>query len=181
MPGERLTAEELMGLSNPGGRLELVEGELVDIPFAGGQEGAVAAAIGSLLARHVKESRLGAVFAPGTGFVLERNPDTVRAPDAAFVSKYRFPPEGIPSGYFEQAPDLAVEVTAPGESAGEVKNRAEEWLTAGTGQVWVLDPTTRTATVYRRDFAPRILSGDDPLHGDPLVAGFVCTVRDLFA
>ena len=180
MSGERLTAE-LMCLSNPGGMLELVKGELVKIPFAGGKEGAVAAAIGSLLARHVKEARLGAVFAPGTGFVLERNPDTVRAPDAAFVSKYRFPPEGIPTGYFEQAPDLAVEVTSPADSPGEVRNRAEEWLGAGTSQVWVLDPSVQTVTVHRRDHDPRPLSGDDLLHGDPLVAGFVCTVRDLFA
>ena len=181
MSDESLTAEELMCLSSPGGRVELVKGELVEAPFAGGKEGAVTATVGSLLARHVKESRLGAVFAPGTGFVLERNPDTVRAPDVAFVSKYRFPPEGIPTGYIEQAPDLAVEVISPAESPEEVGNRAEDWLTAGTSQVWVLGPSTQTVTVHRVSHDPRTLSGDDLLHGDPLVSGFVCTVRDLFA
>ena len=176
-----LTAEELIHLSNLGGRRELDKGQLVEMPFAGGIEGAVAATIGSLLARHVTQSRLGAVFAPGTGFVLERNPDTVRAPDAAFVSKHRFPPEGIPTGYLEQAPDLAVEVISPEDSPEAVKNRAEGWLKAGTSQVWVLDPSAKTVTVYRLDYSPRTLSGEDLLHGDPLVAGFVCTVEDLFA
>jgi hypothetical protein len=41
--------------------------------------------VGSLLMRHVEDGDFGLVFASATGFKLTSHPDTVRAPDVAFV------------------------------------------------------------------------------------------------
>jgi Uma2 family endonuclease len=88
-----LTAEELFRLSTTGWRYELVKGELFEMPPAGGRHGNVAIQIAGMLNAYVKVNQLGPVFAAETGFILRRNPDTVRAPDASFVAKERLPPE----------------------------------------------------------------------------------------
>jgi len=75
------------------------------------------------LAQHVEENGLGAVFAAETGFLLEGNPDTVRAPDVAFVRRDRVEEVGETAGFFPGPPDLAVEVVSPGDA----------WLAAARG------------------------------------------------
>ena len=105
-----LTAEELLRLSTTGRRYELVKGELWEMPPAGGRHGSVAMRIGIILGSYVRENELGEVFAAETGFILRRDPDTVRAPDAAFVARERLPAGELPAGYLEMVPDLAVEV-----------------------------------------------------------------------
>src|SRR5918999_4421837 len=143
-----LTAEELFRLSSTGRRYELVKGELFEMPPAGGRHGSVAMRLGILLCGHVRASQLGEVFAAETGFILRRSPDTVRALDASFVSKERLPAGELPVGFLETAPDLAVEVVSPGDSAREVREKVEDWLRAGTRLVWTI-PATRSVIVYR--------------------------------
>ena len=96
-----LTAEKLLCLSTSGAerRYELVKGNLYEMPFGGGRHGSIAMTVGSLLANYIRATRLGYVFAAGTGFILRRNPDTVRAPDASFVAKDRLLPGELPTGY----------------------------------------------------------------------------------
>ena len=112
-----------MRLSSTGRRYELVEGELYETAPAGGRHGKVAIRIGILLGAYILENRLGEAFAAETGFILRRDPDTVRAPDFALVSIDRLPPEGPPVGFVEMAPDLAVEV-----------GFARRWAWRGPGQ-----------------------------------------------
>ncbi len=144
-----LTADELLRLSTAGDRrYELVKGELYEMPPAGASHGDIAMEIGSRLRVYVKANQLGRVFAAETGFVLRLDPDTVRAPDASFVAEDRLPPGDLPTGFLEFAPDLAVEVVSPGDRPGEVREKVEDWLRAGTRLVWVVHPST---TVYRED------------------------------
>lgn len=96
----------------------------------------------------VKNHDLGYVFAAGTGFLIERDPDTVRAPDLSFVRKSRV--TGTPltiAGFFPGPPDIAVEVLSPGDSASEVQEKTEQWLRASCCEVWLIDPRRKTATV----------------------------------
>ena len=123
---------------------------------------------------------MGVVFGAETGFWTERNPDTVRAPDAAFVSNERLPAEGLPRGYFQGAPDLAVEVVSPGDSAAEVRGKAEEWLQAGARLVWLVYPESRAVTVFRSREDVRTLASTDELTGEPVLPGFRCRVEELF-
>jgi len=162
-------------------RRELVCGELRVMVPPGAEHGLVAAAVGGLLFAHVRQTGSGVTFAAETGFVLARDPDTVRAPDAAFVSKERVEAVGRTAKYWPGAPDFAVEVVSPDDSFHEVQDKALEWLTAGTVAVLVLDPPKRTATVYRAHGDAHVYRADDTLDLSDAVPGFHVAVAELFA
>lgn len=175
-----MTAEELLLLPSGEHRYELVKGELHTITPAGYEHGDVASEIGMLLREHVKRRQRDRVFGAETGFLIERDPDTVRAPDAAFVRQERIEEEGIPRGYFPGAPDLAVEVISPSETAQQADDKARAWLAAGTRLVWNIRPLTRSVEVYRPNAEVEVLSAADDLSGEEVVPGFTCRDRGLF-
>src|SRR5215471_8550617 len=141
-------AEDLLKLPDDGFHYELVKGELTRMPPAGNLHGKRAMSLGWRLAQHVESNDLGIVYAAETGFLLATDPDTVRAPDIAFVGKKRIQEVGEFEGYWPGAPDLAVEVVSPGDTYTEVEEKAMEWLEAGSQIVLALDPRKRTITVY---------------------------------
>ncbi len=176
-----LTAEELLRLSTTGRRYELVKGVLFEMPPAGGRHGSVAMRIGIVLGSYVRANEMGEVFAAETGFVLRRDPDTVRAPDASFIARDRLPEGELPIGYLEIIPDLAVEVVSPSDTPREVRDKVGDWLRAGTRLVWVIYPATRSVTVYRSINDFQTLSEGDELTGGEVVPGFTGSIRELFA
>ena len=176
-----LTADDLAKQPNDDSRYELVKGILRKMPPAGFEHGICAAEIGSRLNVYVKTHRLGFVCGAETGFKIAQNPDTVRAPDAAFVRQASIERQGIVKGYWEGAPDLAVEVISPGDTYAEVAEKVEEWLTAGCSMVWVINPRRETVEVYRSNEDFTVLRGADTLDGGNVVQGFRCQVQDIFA
>ena len=174
------TAEELERLAHNGRRLELVKGRVYEMAPAGGRHGGASMNVGTDLNVHVRAHRLGRVFAAETGFIIGRDPDTVRAPDAAFVSESRLGIDETPDGFVEVVPDLVVEVVSPGDTRREVSEKMEDWFQAGVRLAWVLYPATRTATTYRSLEDVIQLSEDDSLNGEEVVPGFSCRVGDLF-
>lgn len=173
-----MTAEDLLRLDTDQG-CELVEGELRMMTPAGFRHGAIAMRLGRRLADHAEPMGLGTVTGEQTGFLLARNPDTVRVPDVGFVGADRL--ESEPEGYFEGAPDLVAEVVSPDDRAGDVHAKARMWLQAGAKIVWVVWPETCTVTVYRTGQDPRTLREEDVLDGEGVLPGFACGVRDIFA
>ncbi len=172
------TAEQLLRATEIG-RSELVAGELRTLIPAGGQHGRIAFDIGHELGQHVKPRKLGMLFAAETGFLLSRDPDTVRAPDVAFVSADRPPlPE---RGYYPGAPDVVVEVLSPDDRPGYVRDRIEMWLAAGATLVWEVDPAERTVTVHQRGRGARTLTEADTLSGGPVLPDFELPLRNVFA
>jgi len=175
-----VTADQLWHTPNDGLRRELVRGEVLVIPPSDAERGAVVAEIGWLLGRHTRPRNLGQMFAAGTGFVLARNPDTVRAPDVAFVRKQLIDAEGIPATFFSGPPDLAVEVLSPSDRVGEVEAKVADWLAHGTLVVWVVNPRQSTVAVHRPGEAPQLLAAHDDLTDADLLAGFKVRVGDFF-
>ena len=175
-----LTADDLAKQPENGTRYELVKGVLQKMPPAGFEHGICAAEIGSRLNVHVKTHKLGYVCGAETGFRIAQNPDTVRAPDAAFVCQASIERQGIVRGYWEGAPDLVVEVISPGDTYAEVAEKVEEWLTAGCRMVWVINPRRETVEIYRPNVDFAILRGTDTLDGGDVVEGFQCQVQDIF-
>lgn len=179
-----VTADELSALSArlsaEGKRTELVRGDLIVMAPAGGRHGQVAHTFALFIGMHVRDRDLGRVFAAETGFVLRRNPDTVRAPDVALVAAERLGTAETPAGFLDLAPDLAVEVVSPGDSAAAVRAKVRDWLEAGTQLVWVAYPETRSVAVHRRGCPDEVLHEADVLRGDPVLEGFTVRVRDLF-
>lgn len=179
---KRMTAEELAAWSGRAGRSELVKGEYIEMAPASGDRGIVAGRalikIGVFVERH---PHLGKVFAAETGFVLARNPDTVRGPDAAFLSFPRANLPGDKAGFIEGPPDLAVEVVSPNDTEREVAAKVADYLAAGTPLVWVVRPKSRTVTVHRGDGADALVLGEgDVLDGGEVLPGFTVEVGRLF-
>ena len=177
---ELFTAEELEHLPSNGKRLELVKGKVYEMAPAGGRHGYTAMNTGIVLGAYVKLNGLGRTFATETGFILQRSPDTVRAPDVAFIAQSRLPVDDIPDSFLEIIPDLVVEVISPGDSRREVEEKMADWLRSGVRLAWAIYPATRSATVYRPNGAAYQLSELDSLNGEDVVPGFSCRVGDLF-
>ena len=177
---ELFTAEDFWRLASNGHRMELVKGKVYEMAPAGGRHGFVAVRITAPLSAHVWRHDLGYVFAAETGFIIRRNPDSVRGPDVAFISRPRLRPDEIPVSFIEMAPDLVVEVVSPGDSRREVREKVEDWLRAGVRLVWVLNPASRSALAYQSMDDVSTLGEDDFLDGGDVVPGFSCRVGDLF-
>jgi Uma2 family endonuclease len=174
------TAEDLLRFREPGKTAELVRGVLIvrEPPSTG--HGARSNQLAYRLTEFVERHGLGRVFAQDTGFKIARDPDTVRAPDVAFVARERL--ARIPEeGYAEFAPDWVAEILSPGDRPGEVLEKVGQWLDAGVRLVWVLDPVRWQARVYRADGTESIVGPEEQLDGENVIPGFRCPLRDILS
>src|SRR6266851_3686598 len=159
------TADDLLQMPDDGFRYELVRGELRKMSPAGQRHGRIAIRVSTSLDNHVTTNKLGAVYAAETGFLISSDPDTVRAPDVAFVSQKRIEEVGDVEGYWPGAPDLVVEVISPGDTYTEVEEKVLEWLDAGARMVVVVNPRKRAVTVYRSLTDIVVLTENETLDG----------------
>lgn len=178
---QQVSADELLYMPDDGFRYELVHGELRRMNPAENVHGRVAMSFAWRLARYVEENRIGTVYAAETGFKLATDPDTVRAPDVAFVSRARIEAVGEIADFWPEAPDLAVEVVSPGDTYAEVEEKVFDWLDAGTKMVVVVNPRQRSATVYKSPSDITVFAEADVLDGGDVVPGFELVVREIFA
>jgi Uma2 family endonuclease len=173
------TAEELFRMPSDNYRYELVKGELRKMTPAGTRHGSIITRLLSALVQHV-DSRWARSLGPDTGFKIAESPDTVRAPDIAFVSKERIPAGELTEKFWPGAPDLAVEVISPTDTLYELDEKIEEYMTSGVTLVWVVNPKKRTVTVYRPGASPEVLGERDHLHGSPVLSAFQYPIAKLF-
>ncbi len=178
---QMVTADQFYAMPEiPGKQLELVRGELIEVPTPGAIHNVIADVIRHLLRVFVTERRLGIVFGDNMGYVLHRRPDTVRIPDVSFVASENVPETGIPEGSWLIPPDLAIEVVFPHDHANDVYDKAREYVESGVRIVWVLWPKRRAVSVHTRDEKTAELGPDDTLDGGDVLPGFSVRVRELF-
>jgi Uma2 family endonuclease len=176
-----VTADELLALpTGMGKRYELVLGELRVMSPTGWRHGNVVSNLHGKLIVFVEKHDLGMMFGAETGFRLARDPDTVRAPDIAFIAKQNLPAEMPREVFWPGAPDLAVEVLSPDDRTGEVDEKIEAWIAAGTIAVWIVDPKLRTVTIYQSENIVDVRAVGQTLDGGKVVPGFSCPVAELF-
>jgi Uma2 family endonuclease len=180
------TADDLWELShlpeNSDKRLELVEGEIREMSPSGGAHGGVVSKADRFIGDYVERNQLGYVTGAETGYTLHKNPrgrDTVRAPDVGFVRAERLP-DGLPNGYIPFAPDLAVEVVSPNDTAQDIHDKVQDYLRYGTLLVWVLYPKTRTAMAHTGEGAIT-LRANEVLDGGDVLPGFSVKLSEIFA
>ncbi len=160
-------------------RDELVRGRLVREPRPGARHGELAVEFAVALREFVRPRGLGWVTVD-SGFILSRNPPTVRGPDVAFVSSERIPGAGLPSGFVHGAPDIAIEILSPSNGRAGIRAEVTDYLEAGTRLVWVVEPATRTVMAYQRDGSAHLLREAEELSGGEALPGFRCSVGRLF-
>lgn len=175
-----ITADELLQMPDRGMRRELIHGELREMTPSGFEHGCISANFAEPLCAFVRAQNLGVVLVADPGFVLTRGPDTVRAPDVAFVSRERAASLLKPTSFFPGPPDLAVEVISPSDSYSEVEEKVEAWLDAGCRMVVVVNPRNRTLKVYRTRTKIAVLTADDSFDGSDVVPGFRLPVGQIF-
>ena len=173
-----ITADELLAIPRDGRRYELLRGVLVEKMPTGDPHRITVSRIDYALTDYAEKNDYGSAGAGEPGYLLDRDPDTVRAPDVVWIAPGRIP--AGTQGYPELSPDLAVEVKSPGNSYPELAAKAAMWLSYGSRQVWVADPERATITVYRPYQEPLTLTEDDILEGGDLLPGFAVPVWRLF-
>ena len=175
-----MTAEELLKMPKDGYRYELVRGVLRKMAPVGHIGGYYELLMGTELFTFVSANKFGRAYSSNTGFLLERDPDYVLAPDAAFVRQERVDAVGEERGYFPGAPDLVVEVISPSDRYADVDDKVKEWLNAGVLMVVVVNPRDCTVQVHTPDTVVTLTEADT-LDGGDVVPGWRLPVADIFA
>jgi Uma2 family endonuclease len=160
-------------------RDELVRGEVRPMTPPGFRHAVVAQRLAEIVGPWVRDHGLGIYLGSEAGFWIERDPDTVRAPDGAFLTAERAALIGCPSGYVEGPPDLAVEVLSPNDRPTDVRAKARQWVVVGAAIAIVLDPEKRTASVFTAAGVVDIGTGDE-LRFDPVIPGLRIALARLF-
>ena len=169
-----------MRVPDDGLRHELEAGVLVVEPPRFPRQAQIQAEIASILHGFVERHRLGVVLIE-TGYILSRDPDTLRGPDVSFVRRERFDPEEAGHSYIRGGPDLAVEILPPSNRPGEMRGKVADYLAAGSRLVWVIDPAREMVTIYRTLLAPRRVGRDGTLDGEDVLPGLSISVAELLA
>ena len=177
--GGLLTANDLLTLETAGKSTELVRGRLIVREPPSTYHGRLQSALNVLVGSYVRTHAVGAVFGQDTGFKIASDPDTVRAPDLAFVDRARVA-QIARRGYAALAPDLVAEILSPDDRPGEVLTKVGEWLEAGVRLVWVIDPDRRVASVFRADGSVMTVASDDDVEGESVLPGFSFRLSELF-
>lgn len=178
-PPRLVTAEELLR-DYADQHCELIEGVVVFMSPTYSQHGDISNEIAYLLNVAVRKGDLGKLLIGESGFVVSHDPDTVRVADMAFIRKDRVRSIGLGKAFFPEAPDLAVEVVSPSDTAPRVHQKARMWVEAGCRAVWLVWPDDRSVTVYRSLDEVKILTGDAVLDGTEVVPGFSHPLSDFF-
>ena len=180
-----ITADELLTMptyvNGSDRRYELIRGELKVMSPGKPLHGIVCARIAAALTNFVEAKKPGMAFGAETGFVVERDPDTVLGVDASFVSRERLAAVEDWDKFFPFAPDLAVEVLSPSNTAKEINEKVAFYFAAGSRAVWVINPKRRTAVVYTSPSEVRTLNEQDTLDGGDVLPGFQLELSELFA
>lgn len=180
-PGRPWTVADLLARADDEHHYELVRGDLMMMSPASPVQGRYAERLSRALGQYVEDHDLGEVYTAEPGFVLQPEPEVIiRAPDVAFVAKARIPPPDQQAGFWPLAPDLAVEVISPSETAEAVQTKVTDYLAAGTRLVWLVYPTSRVVLVYQSPTHIRQLGIDDTLEGGDVLPGFHYPLRRLF-
>jgi Uma2 family endonuclease len=175
------TAEEFESICEQFGPCELVRGEVVTLSPGGYQHSQISANVAILLGTWARKTKLGRVLANEAGLIVEKDPDTVRGADVAYVSYQRIPQDTGPEGFSTIPPELIVEVVGRGQGWREMVERAGEYLRMGVDRVWIIDPKTRKLHVFRPDGEPAILAEDQTISDEKILPGFSSAVSEFYA
>ncbi len=159
---------------------ELIRGVFCETMSANAKHGQVAMSLGGFIFAFVRPRRLGRVIGSDAGVFIERDPDTVREPDVAFISADSLPLDADPPGYLDIIPDLVAEIISPSNRPAEINDKTRMWLSHGVRIVLEVYPETREILVHCPGQRYVVLGEADTLDGGDVLPGFSIPVRDIF-
>jgi Uma2 family endonuclease len=179
-PPGKATEKDVLRIRDRERRLfELVEGVLVE-KVMGYWESVLALELAGLLRNFIKRRKLGTLA--GEAGMLRLSPRLVRIPDLSFISRARLAGhQRARRPILPLAPDLAIEVLSEGNTLGEMARKIREYFATGCRLVWLVNPRTRTVTVYTSPDDRSVLTEKQTLTGDDVLPGFRLRLRELFA
>jgi len=175
-----MTVEDFLLLDDDR-KYELNEGVLTEVPPASEEHGGVAHNVVNEVGATPGSRSLVKGYIADAPFLLARDPDDVVVPDAAFVLRSRLPPKGERGRVLQIPPDIAVEVVSPSDRRPDIMNKVMRYIDAGTQVVWLIDPMTRTVTVFGPDRQGIVLEESDTLTATDIIPGLAIPVAALFA
>lgn len=175
---ELMTGEDLAALGDIG-PAELVKGKLVRMSPAGHLHGYYEVNVSAALQAKVRPKKLGRVLVGEVGIYIERNPDTVRGADVAFISNERLARVQSPS-FLDVAPELVVEIMSPDDRWSEISEKIAEYFSIEVQMVWIVDPRRQQVHVYRSPTEVEILTAEETLSGREILPDFSVPVAELF-
>ncbi len=159
------------------GLWELLDGEPVAVTPSSDRSSWIAGEVAYYIRGYLESHPIGRAFPADAGFILFADRDTVRSPDAAFVSFERLPE--LTGAFVPIPPDLAVEVLSPSDRLADALSKATMYLQAGVSLVWLIDPIRRTATIFRQEASPTTIEVDGVLDGEDVLPGFTLPLARL--
>jgi Uma2 family endonuclease len=177
-----LTIDDLYALPDGGYRYDVIDGQLLRMSRAGRRHARIEMHIGLPLGGFVTSNSLGEAYGADAGYILSRDPLVFLSPDVSFVRQDRLPtPANVDDeGFLEIAPDLAVEVISPSNSAREMPDKVMVSLEHGMQQVWLVEPRRQIVTVYGPERTARIHRSGEVISGGELLPGFELVVDEIF-
>lgn len=175
-----ITAEDLLAMGSDA-PYELLNGELIEMSPSYTDHSRIGLFIGGQLDAFSRRSKLGFATQSDGGYFIGHNPDTVLAPDAAFVRRERIPSGHDFRSFFPGAPDIAVEVVSPSESTGDTAQKVALYTKSGVPLIWIVYPKHRKITVHRFGEPPVTLGESDTITGEDILPGFSMAVAEVFA
>lgn len=172
------TAQDLWEIGDDGRNLILIAGEFFEVAPPNGAHGRMTSNLALLLGNFVVQNALGQTYIGDTGFLLERNPETVLAPDLSFIARERIPEND--DAYLEVPPDIAIEVVSASNRAGEIERRVAIYLAAGVRQVWIVYPTRRQVAIYKPEDDLQVFTDAQVINCSPELHGLVVPVAQIF-
>jgi len=173
------TADEVfeLALTEP---FELINGELHIVPGSGHRPSVIGSLILIELGIYLKTHPIGVVSGEGGGFTISHDPDTVVFPDVGFIRTSRLVNQEVPDTFNPSFPDFAVEVNSRTDRDIDAERKVQRYLKAGTTLVWLVDPKSKTVTVYRVGDAPKRYAQGQVLSGADLFPGFEVSLDLIF-
>lgn len=173
------TAEDVWQLSLEDKHFELINGELFPMAPSKLRHSRIAGRIAIQMGHYALEHQLGEVYVAEPGFQFPNG--SVLVPDVAFIAISRLPPETDAPGFEKIVPDLAIEVVSDSNTKIEMHQKIQLFFAAGTRQMWVVYPRSRTVYVYSAPDKVVILQGDSTIDAGDVLPGYSLRLSDIFS
>ncbi|OKH24693.1 Uma2 family endonuclease [Chroogloeocystis siderophila] len=175
----QLSLQEFLDLPDSNDHYELVEGQLRPKMSPKYKHSTLQLRLSIALNQWCEQQKYGRVR-PEWGVILQRQQkDWVPVPDLIYVSYERLPQAWNEDEPCPVVPELVIEIISPGQTFGEMTEKATDYLLAGVDQVWVVDTKAQSVTIFERDSLPQTIRSNGSI-SNSLLPGFVLNVSDLF-